>query len=59
MMSSPILDLDGVTFLPAGKIATIVTYLEMRQRPRLKRLPAAPGRRLERIDGKSFMCGRA
>ncbi len=51
MMSSPVLDLDGVTFLPAGKIATIVTYLEMRQRPRLKRLPAAPGRRLERIDG--------
>lgn len=45
----PRLNLDGYTDLPAGKIAAIVTYLEMRSRPRLRRLPAH-GLSLERID---------
>lgn len=43
------LALNGYTDLPPGKIATIVTYLEMRERPRLKRLPAEPGWALERL----------
>jgi GNAT superfamily N-acetyltransferase len=34
----PRLNLNGYTEIPAGKIATVVTYLEMRARPRLKRL---------------------
>ena len=44
------LNLDGYTDLPPGKIAAVVTYLEMRERPRLSRLPRPEGWRLERID---------
>jgi GNAT superfamily N-acetyltransferase len=36
------LDLDGYTDLPAGKIATVVTYLEMRTRPEPRPVPAGP-----------------
>ncbi|HEX2136627.1 MAG TPA: GNAT family N-acetyltransferase [Microvirga sp.] len=36
---SPVLNLNGYTDVPAGKIAAVVTYLEMRSRPRLRRLP--------------------
>lgn len=43
------LNLNGYTDLPSGKIATVVTYLEMRQRPRLKRIPRPAGMRIERI----------
>jgi GNAT superfamily N-acetyltransferase len=50
MAGAPLLDLDGYTDLPAGKVATVVTYLEMRTRPRLKRVSPA-GRRLERLNG--------
>lgn len=50
-MAAPLLNLNGYTDLPAGKIATVVTYLEMRTRPRLKRLPQDPGRRLVRLNG--------
>ncbi len=49
-MRSVPLNLDGYTDLPAGKIATVVTYLEMTRRPRLKARPKDPGWRLERID---------
>ena len=44
----PLLNLNGYTDLPAGKIATVVTYFEMRARPRLRRLPAQ-GLSLERV----------
>ena len=45
---SPALNLNGYTEVPAGKIATIVTYLEMSTRPRLGRLPPQ-GLGLDRI----------
>jgi GNAT superfamily N-acetyltransferase len=45
----PLLNLNGYTDIPAGKIAAVVTYLEMRTRPRLRRL-AADGLSLERIS---------
>ena len=37
MPSSITVDLAGYTDLPAGKVATIVTYLEMRARPLARR----------------------
>lgn len=43
------LSLSGYTDLPPGKIAAVVTYLEMRARPRLKRLERRGGWSLERI----------
>lgn len=46
---SPALNLNGYTDLPAGKIAAVVTYLELETRPRLRRLPPQPGRALERL----------
>jgi GNAT superfamily N-acetyltransferase len=47
---SPVaLNLDGYTDLPQGKIATVVTYLEMRERPRLSRMARPPGWSLERM----------
>src|SRR5258706_8541621 len=33
---------DGYTDLPPGKIASVVTYLEMRERPRTLLTPAPP-----------------
>src|SRR5215212_6186377 len=47
-LRTPLLDLNGYTDLPAGKIATVVTYFEMRARPRLRRRPAQ-GLSLERV----------
>jgi ribosomal protein S18 acetylase RimI-like enzyme len=46
----PALDLDGYTRLPPGKIAAVVTYLEMRERPRLPRLPRPEGWSLHRVN---------
>lgn len=43
------LDLDGYTDLPPNKIAAIVTYLEMRKRPRLPRTPKPDGWSLQRL----------
>ena len=43
------LALCGYTDLPSGKIAAVVTFLEMRARPRLKRLERPSGWSLERI----------
>jgi GNAT superfamily N-acetyltransferase len=43
------LNLNGYTDLPAGKIATIVTYLEMHARPRLRRLSRPAGLAIDRI----------
>jgi len=48
--SSIVLNLDGYTDLPRGKIAAVVTYLEMRERPRLPRLPRPSGWSLERLN---------
>lgn len=47
--TGPALNLNGYTDVPQGKIATIVTYLEMRERPRLRRLTKPDGWRLDRI----------
>lgn len=44
------LNLDGYTRLPPGKIAAVVTYLEMRERPRLPRLPKPEGWSLHRVN---------
>ncbi|HEX2554766.1 MAG TPA: GNAT family N-acetyltransferase [Microvirga sp.] len=49
-MRSIALNLNGYTDLPPGKIATVVTYLEMTRRPRLKARPKDPAWRLVRID---------
>lgn len=43
------LKLDGYTALPAGKIASIVTHLEVRERPAPMREPPDTGLSLERI----------
>jgi GNAT superfamily N-acetyltransferase len=45
-----LLNLDGYTDLPPGKLATIVTYLEMKQPPRRPPAPAAKEWSLQRID---------
>ncbi|MFN3853340.1 MAG: GNAT family N-acetyltransferase [Phreatobacter sp.] len=42
-----LLNLNGYTDIPAGKIAAVVTHLEMRQRPALE--PEAPAVRLRRV----------
>ncbi|WP_114944721.1 GNAT family N-acetyltransferase [Microvirga calopogonii] len=44
------LNLDGYTDLPSGKIATIVTYLEMRSRPTLSPFEKPEDWSLQRID---------
>jgi GNAT superfamily N-acetyltransferase len=44
------LNLNGYTDLPPGKIATIVTYLEMRKRPALSSSQRLEGWSLQRID---------
>ncbi|MGO4525470.1 GNAT family N-acetyltransferase [Microvirga sp. 2MCAF35] len=44
------LNLDGYTDLPPGKIATIVTYLEMRKRPTLALFRKPETWSLQRID---------
>lgn len=49
MRSSITVDLSGYTDLPAGKVATIVTYLEMHARP-LPRRAERPDLSLERIE---------
>jgi ribosomal protein S18 acetylase RimI-like enzyme len=46
-----ILNLDGYTDLPSGKVAAIVTYLEMRDPPRLSDAPAPSGWTLQPIEG--------
>jgi GNAT superfamily N-acetyltransferase len=46
-----ILNLDGYTDLPPGKVAAIVTYLEMREPPRLSDTPAPSGWTLQPIGG--------
>jgi GNAT superfamily N-acetyltransferase len=45
------LNLDGYTDLPPGKIATVVTYLEMRKRPALPPFQKPENWSLQRIDG--------
>jgi len=48
--SAVALNLNGYTDLPSGKIATIVTYLEMREPPDLPPFHAPEGWTLQRID---------
>lgn len=48
--SSLPLSLNGYTDLPPGKVASIVTYLDMRQRPRLRRIAKPEGWRFERLN---------
>lgn len=52
MTSAPAaaLNLNGYTDLPPGKIATIVTYLEMREPPDLPAIQPSAGWTLQRID---------
>jgi GNAT superfamily N-acetyltransferase len=45
----PALNLNGYTDLPAGKIAAVVTYLDMTRRPRLRRLARPAGWSLDRL----------
>ena len=45
------LNLNGYTDLPPGKVASIVTYLEMRERPRLRRLARPAEWQLENLSG--------
>jgi GNAT superfamily N-acetyltransferase len=48
--SAAALNLDGYTDLPPGKIATIVTYLEMRKQPDLPPFRQPEAWTLQRID---------
>ncbi|MEE1655727.1 GNAT family N-acetyltransferase [Microvirga sp. CF3062] len=48
--SAVALNLDGYTDLPPGKIATIVTYLEMQKPPDLLSIRKPAGWTLQRID---------
>ena len=51
MTDSPCLNLDGYTDVPSGKMATVVTYLQMLSRPATKADPPGSDRlSLERID---------
>ena len=49
MPPSPTLNLNGFTDLPPGKIAAVVTYLDMRTRPRLRRVARPAGWSLARL----------
>jgi len=49
--STAALNLNGYTDLPPDKIATIVTYLEMRKRPRLTRRDKPANWSLQRLTG--------
>src|SRR3954469_13728189 len=52
MAHSPLpLNLNGYTDLPLGKVAAVVTYLEMKERPRLTRRPKPDGWSLVRLTG--------
>jgi GNAT superfamily N-acetyltransferase len=44
------LNLDGYTDLPPGKIATVVTYLEMREKPPVSEIRVPENWSLQRID---------
>lgn len=48
--SAAALNLNGYTDLPPGKIATIVTFLEMREPPDLPSIQPSAGWALQRID---------
>lgn len=50
---------DGYHAVPAGKIATVVTHLEMRARPELRAVPDMPGWALRRVKMPSLDWYRA
>jgi GNAT superfamily N-acetyltransferase len=47
----PLLDLNGYTDLPPGTVAAIATYLQMTERPRLRRIARPAGWSLDRLNG--------
>ena len=49
-MNAVSLDLDGYTDLPDGKVASVVTYLEMRERPQRGEGNERSGLTLHRVD---------
>lgn len=53
------LDLDGYTDLPPGRIANVVTYLEMRSPDAGARAPLPPGFSVERIEQPQLDAYRA
>lgn len=53
------LDLDGYTDLPPGRIANVVTYLEMRARQAETRYPLPDGFSVERIERPGLDAYRA
>lgn len=53
------LDLDGYTDLPKGKMASVVTYLEMHKRPGARRDAEPAGLGLEPLHGKDTARYRA
>ncbi|WP_243373983.1 GNAT family N-acetyltransferase [Microvirga solisilvae] len=48
----PVLNLDGYTDLPSGKIAAVVTYLEMRSPPPLAPVEDQEAWSLQRLNGE-------
>ena len=51
MTTPPVLNLNGYTDLPPGKVASVVTYLEMRERPAPPRTPYPEGLSLHSLAG--------
>lgn len=45
---------DGFSSVPPGRVATVVTHLEMRPRPALRRAVAQPGLTLERVHAPAL-----
>lgn len=52
MTTPPILNLNGYTDLPPGKVASVVTYLEMRERPSSPRVPKPDRLSQHRLTGE-------
>ncbi|MCB4769524.1 GNAT family N-acetyltransferase [Ancylobacter sp. Lp-2] len=48
--AAPVLALDGLTPVPAGKVAAIVTFLEMRARPAPLAEPEGHGLEIRRVE---------
>lgn len=53
MTTPPVLNLNGYTDLPPGKVASVVTYLEMHERPSSPRAPQPVGLSLHRLTGET------
>lgn len=53
MTTAPVLNLNGYTDLPPGKVASVVTYLEMRERPSSPRAPKPDRLSLHRLTDET------